>query len=659
MYVRMFVCVRVQATAGIKMKLLFPYKNRGAAGFSDFDSHRTATYQPTLTNKQNDALAKDETFNFFLTKGVAYMPELWFADYRPKIESVFPPFGPEEGGTIVTITGKNFPMGRSDFNSNGSVVFEHSAVNPGGVGSSGGDERECCETWRLNSSQIMCRLPRTSCLTQVIGFACPQPGLYFTNQTVSFAVKPSVKGFDGLAEAASIDRFIQYEGIWEIVDEDIYGGIYVPIKDRAPGEAHILNADNSVARESCCPVCPPGIPEADRAAQCRLTITQSQNGVYDVTVPETLTPGNAIRSGACDAATNYLNTTLRMTIETSVDPKGFTPKAPLSITNCPAGTGGIVTEACASVPRVSIRESCKQLIWSTGNPNSYLPPGETQEVHEWITNSQCDRRLRCVGGACMWSKLATNNDGTNWAEPPPPGYKTPVFQRRKSSAQIGLAVETNQPFFDSDGFMEKLGSLINATEKGRIQILNGNSGMEVQTDLLGTTFAVRSPCPRLFSYPIASHHPDLYFCSHTRTLDLCLAVQALFSRRCQDQTSIVGARVCVFACARVCVFQGLKSIRQVRGRRSEGEEQEEGGRRDGEEEGGGIRGGQGGRRVPARIKLRRWRWRDKPPPWHWQTRHWVNSRDWGPETRTSWPRSRLHSSLNSRSRPCVLPWRRG
>ena len=42
----------------------------------------------------------------------------------------------------------------------------------------------------------------------------------------------------------------------------------------------------------------------------------------------------------------------------------------------------------------------------------------------------------------MWSKLATNNDGANWADPPPPGYKPPVFQRRKSSAQVGLLVIT-------------------------------------------------------------------------------------------------------------------------------------------------------------------------------------------------------------------------
>lgn len=480
------------------MKLVFPYKNRGAAGWSDFDSHRAATFSPPLTNKDNDALAKDETFNLFLTKGAAYMPKIWFADYRPTITSVFPPFGPEEGGTIVTIIGKNFPLGRSDFGSNGSVVFEHSAVNPGGAGSSGGDPRECCETWRLNSNQIMCRLPRISCLTQVIGFSCPQPGLYFTNQTVSFTVRPQVKGFDGQTEASAIDRFVQYEGEWEVVDEDIYGGIYVPTKDRAPGEAHILNADNSVARESCCPVCPPGLPLADRPAQCRLTITQKQNGIYEVTVPETLTPGNAVRSGACDPATNYVNKTLSMVIETSVDPTGFTPKDPLSITNCPAGTGGIVNDACATVPRVSIRESCKQLIWSTGTPYSFLPVGETQEVHQWLTNGQCDRRLRCVGGACLWSKLATNDNGANWADPPPPGYKPPVFQRRKSSAQVGLAIETDLPFFDVDGFLEKLGPLINATEKGRLQILSSSEGKDVQTDLLGTTFAVGNLSPLLF-----------------------------------------------------------------------------------------------------------------------------------------------------------------
>ncbi len=43
------------------------------------------------------------------------------------------------------------------------------------------------------------------------------------------------------------------------------------------------------------------------------------------------------------------------------------------------------------VPKVSIRESCRQLIWSTGKIFTFLPAGETKEVHQWLTDGQCDR----------------------------------------------------------------------------------------------------------------------------------------------------------------------------------------------------------------------------------------------------------------------------
>lgn len=224
-------------------------------------------------------------------------------------------------------------------------MFEH--ANLDGSPGAGGDQRECCEMTRVSDKQILCRLPRVSCITQVSGFPCPQPGLVAANQTVSLNIRPTVKGFDGQTEAQNLDRFVQYEGVWELVDEDIYGGVYVPIKDRAPGEVHILNAANSVARQSCCPVCPLDIPDR---ANCRLTISQVQNGIYKVTVPEVLTPGSATRSGSCDPATNYVNTSLSMVIETSTDPSGFTPTRPLSITNCPAGTGGVVAVRLFSPP---------------------------------------------------------------------------------------------------------------------------------------------------------------------------------------------------------------------------------------------------------------------------------------------------------------------
>jgi hypothetical protein len=47
------------------------------------------------------------------------------------------------------------------------------------------------------------------------------------NQTVAIAIQPSVKGYDGVAAAGTLDDFVRYEGTWELVDEDVYGGKYV------------------------------------------------------------------------------------------------------------------------------------------------------------------------------------------------------------------------------------------------------------------------------------------------------------------------------------------------------------------------------------------------------------------------------------------------
>lgn len=148
-------------------------------------------------------------------------------------------------------------------------------------------------------------------------------------------------------------------------------------------------------------------------------------------------------------------------------------------------------EVCAGVPRVSIRESCKQLVWSTGTPYSFLPPGDTKEVHQWLTNGQCDRRMRCVDGACKWTSLAVNKNGAN--PPSVDSSKSPVFQRRQSSAQIGLAVDYEFTPIDFEGFLSYLGPLIQATDTRRLQILSTGSSARasvINTAILGTTFAV-------------------------------------------------------------------------------------------------------------------------------------------------------------------------
>jgi hypothetical protein len=73
--------------------------------------------------------------------------------------------------------------------------------------------------------------------------------------------------------------------------QDIYGGQFVAVKDRAIGEVHILNAGEATARQSCCPVCPPDVTDKSK---CRIHITQMSKGIYNVTIPEILNPGNKV-----------------------------------------------------------------------------------------------------------------------------------------------------------------------------------------------------------------------------------------------------------------------------------------------------------------------------------------------------------------------------
>ena len=391
---------------------------------------------------------------------------------RPTIVGIEPPFGPQDGGTTVTIVG-NFFSDETVTQRLRKVVLTHSG--------DGGEARECCATARLSETQMSCRLPRVSCLSSNPTKPCPQPGLSFANQTVIYAIQPDVKGYDGSVPANELDDFVQFEGTWELDDEDVYGGLYVDTANRIDGQQYILNTPISQATQKCCPVCAtPG------SASCWFTITQATTdsgsprpGVYTVKVPEFMRPSG--QAGPCDASTNFVNTSLTMGIELSTDPRGFTPTPPLSITSCIDMTG-----PCAQLPRASIRETCKQLMWSTGSISATLPVGQTVEVYTWVADGVCDRRMKCVAGPCLWTSLVnTSEDGQ------------PKLLRRASSAQIGLEVAYPNPGFDPAGFLAALSEVVLPTstptlsDPQRLQELEVLQSSELPLSILGTTFAVR------------------------------------------------------------------------------------------------------------------------------------------------------------------------
>ena len=291
-----------------------------------------------------------------------------------------------------------------------------------------------------------------------------------------------------------------------------------------PGETHILGVDQTTASSQfCCPVCKSDLSDKSR---CQIHITQLSAGIYNVTIPPFLYPGGVGAPqggmGVCDQATNLRNVSLQMGIERSTDPTGFTPSNPLSITSCIDMRG-----ACANVPRISIRESCKtfcgsgctrpshacvlrvrdvrvgagadrsrtcvgcagkQLVWSTGAITSRLPIGQTVEVHEWVSNTKCDRRMRCVGGPCTFEYLAEDRTDRT-----PENYGDPLFQRRQASPQVGLEVQYRNDAFSPDGFLGALAALIPAPgiDPRRLQILHFAQQKSVPLSLVGTTFAVR------------------------------------------------------------------------------------------------------------------------------------------------------------------------
>ena len=385
-----------------------------------------------------------------------------------------PSFGPEEGGTIITIQGQEFSS-ESVFQRKRSVLLSHDG--PGGV------ERECCDTTTVSDKVMTCRLPRVSCLSSNPTNPCPKPGQTYMNQTVSIAIRPAIKGFDPAFKSDSLDDFVRYEGEWELVDEDVYGGLFVPSSNVISGEIQILKTARKAAvasAQSCCPICAtPGDPT------CKITISQAttnllapQPGIYTVTIPAFMNPGGP---GVCDSSTNFVNASLTMGIERSTDPKGFTPAKPLSITSCMDQIG-----RCRLTSRVSIRVTCNQLVWSTGAIESSLPPGQTVESFLWQTDSQCDRRMRCVGGACMWTRL-TNTSGA----------AQPKLQRRIASTQIGLQIAWMDPFFTapatlSSSISEVATRVIPApVDVQRVQLLQAVKLNDIDLTLLGSTFAVR------------------------------------------------------------------------------------------------------------------------------------------------------------------------
>ena len=272
----------------LELVLFFPYKHFGAGSWSDVDERVRSTYVPQLSiqSQVNSWATKKESqiFRFSLTAAPQIWKgplDEWFRDRRPKIHSVYPPFGPEEGGSIVTVRGVEFPQPEPGSNHNASITLRHGFLpNEQGVMREwGGQVRECCETRRLSETEVVCRLPRVSCLHNNQVVKCSKPGKQFANQTVAFAIKPSVKGFypEGVmipqqyslpppfqsSYESGVDDFVQYEGIWELEDNDLYGGTFVRQPVRTMSLSYFLffvvgsAACSTDMRGGCCRiVCP-------------------------------------------------------------------------------------------------------------------------------------------------------------------------------------------------------------------------------------------------------------------------------------------------------------------------------------------------------------------------------------------------------------------
>ena len=116
----------------LELVLLFPYKHFGATSWSDFEERIKNTYVPQLsiTSPVNSWATKKESqiFRFSLTAAPQIWKgplDEWFRDRRPRIHSVYPPFGPEEGGSIVTVRRVEVPEPDSGSYHNASITLRH------------------------------------------------------------------------------------------------------------------------------------------------------------------------------------------------------------------------------------------------------------------------------------------------------------------------------------------------------------------------------------------------------------------------------------------------------------------------------------------------------------------------------------------------------
>lgn len=158
--------------------------------------------------------------------------------------------------------------------------------------------------------------------------------------------------------------------------------------------------------------------------------------------------------------------------------------------------------------RVSIRVSCNQLIWSTGSIQSTLPPGQTVEVFTWSSDAVCDRRMRCVAGPCLWTRL------TNTSAP-----AQPKLQRRVSSAQVGLQVSWPNPGFADPAVIAQyladtaVRVIPPPVDPLRVQLLSVSRAPDIDLSLLGTTFAVRRAARRAQSSGLCVPDPQYAACT--------------------------------------------------------------------------------------------------------------------------------------------------
>ena len=145
----------------LELVIIYPYKHFGPGSWSDFKARAKTTYipVPTLpTTIKSWATEKaSQIFRYSLTPSPQRWMgpnDEWFRDRRPRIHAVDPPFGPEEGGPMVTIKGVEFPEPDPGSFHNFSITLEHGDQDTFSDAEPslriGGRNRECCETKRIS-----------------------------------------------------------------------------------------------------------------------------------------------------------------------------------------------------------------------------------------------------------------------------------------------------------------------------------------------------------------------------------------------------------------------------------------------------------------------------------------------------------------------------